>query len=177
MMDCSDIVTLIAAILALAGSILSLFIGTRLAVLKERRQLLWSKELNRFFDLEELAGDLVEFMGSYQAIPDDRAELAEKLKSLEQAAGRFARYPEVRQSVRDLHNTLGRMFVAKRDKKDNEDDVRKELDPAYRKFLTACDKVLKRKSWRKCITGASGKLASLAAYVLKVRRYGSKESP
>jgi hypothetical protein len=76
-MDGSEIVTLVAAILALAGSILSLFIG-------------------RFFDLEELAGELVEFMGSYRAIPDNRNELTEKLESLEQAAGRFARYPEVR---------------------------------------------------------------------------------
>jgi hypothetical protein len=95
-MDGSEIVTLVAAILALAGSILSLFIGTGLAIRKERRQLLWSKELDRFFDLEELAGELVEFMGSYRAIPDNRNELTEKLESLEQAAGRFARYPEVR---------------------------------------------------------------------------------
>jgi hypothetical protein len=52
--------------------------------------------------------------------------------------------PEVRQSVRDLHNTLGRMFVAKRDFEDDREKVRKELDPAYRKLLSACDKALKR---------------------------------
>jgi hypothetical protein len=143
-MDGSEIVTLVAAILALAGSILSLLIGTGLAIRKERRQLLWSKELDRFFDLEELAGELVEFMGSYRAIPDDRTELAGKLESLERADGRFARYPGVRQSVRDLHNTLGRMFVAKRDAEDDREEVRKELDPAYRKLLAACDKALKR---------------------------------
>ena len=49
-------VTLIASILALVGSLLTILVGTRLTLLKERRQLLWSKELERFLALEELAG-------------------------------------------------------------------------------------------------------------------------
>ncbi len=138
-----DKVTLAAALIALAGSILSLFISTRLAVLKERRQLLWSKELDRFFQLEELAGDLVEFLGAYRPIPDDRTESFQRFDALERAAGRFGRYPEVRQAIRDLHNVLGRMFAAKRDSEDNR-EIRQELDPAYRKLLRACDKVLAR---------------------------------
>lgn len=158
-MGTSDIATLIAAILALAGSILSLFISTQLAVWKERRQLLWSKELDRFFELEELAGELVEFMGSYRAIPDDRTELAEKMESLERSAGRFSRYPEVRQAIRDLHNTLSRMFEAKRDRKGGR-EVRKELDPTYRRLLAACDQ---GRGGGRCIT-TSGKRASRALY-------------
>ncbi len=146
-MDTSGIITLSAAIIALAGSILSLLISTVLAVRKERRQLRWSKELDRFFQLEELAGALIEDLGGYRPVPEDRAELSDKLSSLELAAGRFARYPEVRQAIRDLHNTLSRMFVAKRDSEDDR-EVRKELDPAFRKLLQACDAVLTNKGKR-----------------------------
>ena len=142
-MDYGNIVTLIAALIALAGSILSLFISTRLAVAKERRQLLWSKELDRFFLLEELAGELVEFLGSYRPIPDDRTELTKKFDSLGNAAGRFSRYPEVRQSIRDLDNVLKRLFADKCAREDDR-EARRELDPAYCKLLSACDKVMGR---------------------------------
>lgn len=144
-MSTSDVVTLAAAVLALAGSLVTVFLGTRLALRKEKRQLLWGKELDRFFALEELAGELVEFLGGYRPIPDDRTELAEKLDALERAGGHFARYPKVRQAIRDLHNTLNRMFVAKRDGKDDR-GVRAELDPAYCVLLAECDKVLKREA-------------------------------
>lgn len=142
-MSGSELVTLAAAVIALLGSVLSLYISTRLAVQKERRQLLWSKELDRFFELEQLAGELVEEMGSYQSIPDDRTSLARRLQALELAAGRFGRYPGVRQAIRDLHNTLSRMFAAKRDRYDDR-SVRTELEPAFRKLLAACDDVVGR---------------------------------
>jgi hypothetical protein len=139
----TEIVTLAAAVIALLGSILSLFISTSLAIQKERRQLLWAKELDRFFELEELAGDLVEELVSYRSALGDRTTLTQGFGALEQAAGRFGRYPEVRQAIRDLHNTLGRMFVAKRDRQ-NDQEVRGELDPTFRKLLAACDKVVGR---------------------------------
>jgi len=146
-MSNTETITLVAALIALLGSILSLFISTRLAIRKERRQLLWNKELDRFFALEELAGDLVEELGSYRPIPDDLSEFESKFEALARAAGRFSRYPEVRQAIRDLHNTLGRMFVAKRDHDDTR-EIRNELDPAFRKLLTACDTVTGRnKEW------------------------------
>jgi hypothetical protein len=142
-MNITEYVTLAAAGIALLGSILSLFISTRLAIQKERRQRLWAKELDRFFELEELAGDLVEELRGYRPIPEDRTTLTQRFAVLEQAAGRFSRYPEVRQAIRDLHNTLGRMFVAKRDDQ-NDQEVRAELDPTFRKLLAACDKVVGR---------------------------------
>jgi hypothetical protein len=64
-MSCTDVVTLIAAILAFAGSLLSVYLGTPLAIRKERRQLIWTIELQRLFRLEELAGSLVELVGTY----------------------------------------------------------------------------------------------------------------
>ncbi len=139
----TEFVTLAAAVIALLGSVLSLYISTRLAVQKERRQLLWSKELDRFFELEQLAGELVEELGSYRPIPEDRTSLESRFQALELAAGRFGRYPGVRQAIRDLHNTLGRMFAAKRDH-DDDRSVRTDLEPAFRKLLAACDDVVGR---------------------------------
>jgi len=69
--------------------------------------------------------------------------MVHKLEALERAAGRFGRYPEVRQTIRDLHNVLGRMSAAKHDSEDGR-ALREELNPAYRKLLQTCDKVLER---------------------------------
>lgn len=142
-MSGTEIIILVAALISLFGSVLSLYISTRLALKKERRQLLWSKELDRFFALEELAGDLVEELGSYRPIPQDLSSFTRKFAALESAAGRFGRYPEVRQAIRELHNTLGRMFAAKRDR-DDDRQVQSELEPAFRKLLSACDAVVGR---------------------------------
>lgn len=142
-MSGSEIVTLAAALVALLGSILSLYVATRLALRKERRQLLWSKEWDRLLVLEELAGDLVEEVGSHHGIPENTTALARRFDSLERAAGRFGRYPEVRQACRDLHNALARMFDGKREHEDVR-NIRKELEPAFRNLLTACDRVIGR---------------------------------
>jgi hypothetical protein len=135
-------VTLIAAIIALIGSLLTLLIGTRLTLLRERRQLLWSKELDRFFTLEELAGELAQDLASYRSL--DAATIAPRMEELHRAAGRFARYDQVRRSILQLHNTLGRMFVAKRDSSDEERELRGELDTHLKQLLNACDEITKR---------------------------------
>ena len=140
----TQLVTLAAAVIALLGSVLSLLISTSLAVHKERRQLLWSKELDRLFELEEMAGELVEELGSHRQFPADPTAMMNKLWALELAAGRFGRYPDVRQAIRSLTNVLHRMFVSKRDQADSE-RVRAELEPAYQKLLKACDNVVGRK--------------------------------
>jgi hypothetical protein len=139
----SEVITFIAALIAVAGSIISLFISTKLAIYKERRQLLWAKELERFFSLEEQAGELVEFTRGYGSVPKDRSKLGADLADLADSAGRFARYPEVCQAIRDLHNTLARALEDK--EAGNQDrEAHAELGPAYQKLLSACDKVLQR---------------------------------
>jgi len=138
-------VTLAAALISLAGSILSLFIASRLALQKERRQLLWSKELDRMFELEELAGGLAEDLGSYRPIPQDMTDLAARLLRLERAAGRFARYPDICQAIRDLHNALARVLDAKQHHEDYR-AIRDELGTTFRKLLDACDAVVGRKN-------------------------------
>src|SRR4051812_24216940 len=114
----ANYISLAAAVIALLGSLLALYIGSDLAIKKERRQLLWSKELDRVLELEESAGILVEQVGAHRGIPDDPSLLAERMSALEQAAGRFGRYPQVRHAVLDLHNVLGRLFSAKRGHED-----------------------------------------------------------
>jgi hypothetical protein len=127
-----QIVTLIASILALGGSLLTILVGTRLTLLKERRQLLWSKELERFLALEELAGQLVEELASHRTL--DRLIVGPRLEEYRQAAGRFARYDDVRRAILQLQNTLERMFAAKRDRNDDEEQIRSELDRDLKKF-------------------------------------------
>lgn len=138
----SQTVTLIASILALVGSLLTILVGTRLALLKERRQLLWSKELDRFLALEELAGQLVEELASYRTL--DRSNVGPRLEELQQAAGRFARYDDVRRATLQLQNTLGRMFAAKRDHTDDEQELRSELDRHLKQLLSVCDQITGR---------------------------------
>lgn len=138
-----ETITLLASVIALLGSLLSLFIGSSLAIRKERRQLMWSKELDRFFELEESVGILVEDLGSHKSIRDREEYLLQKLHQLSNDSGKFARYPDVRQSIRDTHNVLSRLYMAKRDSQD-EREVRSELEPAYRNLLKSCDTVVNR---------------------------------
>jgi pyrimidine deaminase RibD-like protein len=97
-----------------------------------------AKEPNRFFALEELAGQLVEELSSYR--PLDGTALVPWFDEFRRAPGRFVRYPEVRTAVLDLQNVLDRMFVAKRDREDGQSELRAELDAALKALLAACDR-------------------------------------
>jgi len=130
-------VTLIAPIIALVVSLITILWGTRLALFKERRQLLWSKELERFFASEERAGQLVEELASHRSL--DQSIVGPRLEEYRQDAGRFARYDDVRRAILQLQNTLERMFVAKRDHNDDEEKFRSELYRDLKKLLNACD--------------------------------------
>lgn len=66
------------------------------------------------------------------------------MEELQRAAGRFARYDQVRRAILQLHNTLGRMFVAKRDSSDDDRELRTELDRDLKRVLSACDEITKR---------------------------------
>lgn len=138
-------VTLIAAVFAAVGSVTSLLLNSRITLNRERRLVLWRKEVDRLIDLEELAGRMVEDIGSYRSLESIRDRIASEFEQLEAMAGRMARYPKVRQSVRDLHNVLGRLFADRRGHKDDK-QTRSELEPAYRVLLDACDGVLGQRS-------------------------------
>jgi len=138
-------ITLIAAIIAAIASIMTLLLNSRLTLDREQRLVLWRKEVERIVELEELAGKLVEDIGSYRALDGMSDRLSSQFQQLDAMAGRLACYPQVRQAVRDLGNVLGRLFVDRRDKQDDR-ETRKELEPAYRALLDACDGVLGKRS-------------------------------
>jgi len=138
-------VTVIAAIVAASGSIATLLLNSRLTLDREQRLVLWKKEVERIIALEELAGKLVEDIGSYRAIDATSDRLSNQFQQLEAMAGRLARYPQVRRAVRDLSNILGRLFIDRRDRQDDR-EARKELEPACRALLDACDGVLGKRS-------------------------------
>ena len=134
-------VTLIAAVIAAGVSVASLLLNSRITLDRERRLVLWRKEVDRLIEVEELAGKLVEDIGGYRALESLRDRVAAELDQREAMAGRMARYPKVRQAARNLHNIVGRLFADRRDHRDDR-EVRRELEPAYRALLDACDSVL-----------------------------------
>ncbi len=141
LLEAPQTVTLIAPIIALVVSLLTILWSTRLALVKERRQLLWSKELDRFFALEERAGQLVEELASHRAFDQS---IGPKLEEFGQDAGRFTRHDDVRRAILQLQNTLNRMFVAKRNHDNDQENLRSELDRDLKKLLNACDHVTGR---------------------------------
>ena len=134
-----ETVTLIAAVLSLLGSIVVVFLGMTLALKKERRQLRWSKELDRLFALEELAGVLTSELSGYRAVVPET--LIPKLEELNIAAGRFSRHDELRRAILTLHNTLSRMLVAKASHADEVETMRAELVTHLADLLRRCDEV------------------------------------
>lgn len=93
-------------------------------------------------ELEQLAGQLVEELASYR--PLDQSMVAPKMVEYRQAAGRFARYDNVRRAILQLQNSLDRMFAAKRDRNDDEENLRSELDRDLKKLLSVSDQVTER---------------------------------
>lgn len=143
----SEEATLIAALIAAASSLFTLFLTSRLTYDRERRQALVRKEIDRMFSVEELAGELAETVGLYRKVWSgiDETRLHALFMEIEAVAGRMARYPHVRQALRDVNNVCQRLFVAKRDHQD-EREVRAELDPALLKLHDAVDAVLGRRA-------------------------------
>jgi len=106
---------------------------------------IWRKEVDRLIELEELAGRLVEDIGSYKALETVCARVDVPLEQLEAMGGRLARYPKVRQSARELVMTLKTLLYERRKHMDDREE-RANLEPAYRALLEACDEVLGKRS-------------------------------
>ncbi len=142
----TKIATLIAAAIAAVASLASLFLNSRLTFDRERRQTLFRNEIDRLFAVEELAGSAMELIASYAPVEAKRQRVAELLVELDEFAGRLARYPDVRQPVRDLSNTCKRLYDA-RSQKEDERPIRAELEPAYTVLISAVDRVVRPTSF------------------------------
>ena len=136
-------VTLIAALIAALTSIVTLGLNTRLAILKEKRMLLWQKELDRLLELEETAGVAQEIALSYASAEVLEKEFPPLHDQLRHAAGRFGRYPELSQALRDLNHACA-VTVAEKVKSGDSREWQEKIKPAYQKFLNACDAITKR---------------------------------
>ena len=144
-----DLLILATAAIAAAASIISIFVNIHLSKKKERSNRLWEKELERFFDLEERVGVLVENLMAFRCREDsERHSYYQQQQYLASAIGRFRRYPKVLQSLRKLQNDASWYFSQdmKHETKKEFEEARNNLEGSYREFLQACDSVLERKS-------------------------------
>ena len=132
-------ITLISSIIGPFVTIGGVYLTSTFAFNRERKLVSWKREIERFLELEELVGALVEQIGGYA---QDAAEIVESMGRLAAAAGRFRRYKAVKQSLRDLHNCLGRLIDDKRTHRNEEVATRNELETQFESFLIACDSVI-----------------------------------
>jgi gas vesicle protein len=127
----------------LCGSIISIvgsIILHRLSAKKERQQQILQKELDRLYQLEEQAGEITEWAGSWQ-LSHDSLELRERFKKFMISAGTFRKYPKLKQAIRDLNQHA---MILTSDKI-NHVDIRKlskELEDKYAVFITECKAVI-----------------------------------
>lgn len=142
--------TVIAAGIAAVASVTTLFLNTKLSESREKRRLLWERELERFFELEEAAGRLVQDLLAFRFNDADAREVAEeKREFLHAAGGRFRRYPDVAGALGELHHCSGWYITQGLECKTREEfeEARTDLDRAYRELLFASDAVLSRHPW------------------------------
>jgi len=124
------------------GNIAIQLLAHLLSTRKERQQQILKKELDRLFEVEELAGRVTEIVGSYRANQDITLPL--EIDALLYQAGRFRRYPKLKQALRDLHNCAARLLSESQKQEDNR-ETRKEIEKKYDAFLKACDEVIGRR--------------------------------
>ena len=112
----------LGVIIGAATTILGNIILHRLDAKKERRQEVLKRELDRLYNLEEMAGEITEWAGSHQL--DHKSEdLRNRFHGFMIAAGTFRKYPNLKQAIRDL-NQYAMILV---------DDKNKHRDPRKRR--------------------------------------------
>lgn len=141
-----DYAAIIVACLAAAVSIVNLTLSTRLSEGRERRKVLWERELDRFSELEDTAGRLVEDLLSYNIRSDtERSAALEKLQVLRGATGRFLRYPAIAAALRDVIHSAG-WYISqdmKHETKEQFEEARKDVTTSFSKLISAIDETLK----------------------------------
>ncbi len=135
-----------AAGISIVSSVVGLVINSWLTQRRERRQQVWKTEINRIVDLEERAGQMVEWSGSYHPLKIVRDKVADDLTRLQSDAGRFRRHKGIMQAIRDLQIGLSCLLDDRLydDDKLRDRDWRQtssEVNARYDKLLSECDKV------------------------------------
>jgi hypothetical protein len=138
-----EVVTLIAALIAALTSIITLGLNTRLAILKEKRMILWENELNRLLKLEELVGVVREIAKSFHVKEEMEKRFQPIHKQLEVAAGEFGRYRDLSKCVRDVAHACA-VIVSLKNESDDYREWQENLEAHYKDFIQKCDKITKR---------------------------------
>lgn len=113
-----------------------------------RSDLIFEKRVDRLFQVEELAGHLTEFLGSYRSLNTELENLHDEYRQIERMNGSFRRYPEVTQAVRRFRNRAGRILSeggrTEILDREEQDEAVEELDEAFDALTDAIDEVLDR---------------------------------
>lgn len=135
-MACNLLGTLLGGVLAIVAAGLTQVLIAR----RERKQQVLIRQLDRFLALEELVGEVVEMVQSYQ--PKMKGEvLRDKLQKLAVQAGTFHRFQKVSQAIRDLHHCASVLWSQDQRHEDDR-ETRKELEEKRGAFVKACDEAL-----------------------------------
>ena len=141
-----DYTAIIVACVAASVSIVSLVWSTRLNEGRDRRKVLWERELNRFSELEDTAGRLVEDLLSYNIRSvQGRSAALEKLQVLQGATGRFLRYPSIASALRDVSHSAG-WYISQdmeHETRAEFEEVRNDVTASFGKLIAAIDETLK----------------------------------
>ncbi|OQY01070.1 MAG: hypothetical protein B6I26_05580 [Desulfobacteraceae bacterium 4572_130] len=114
----------------------------KMANLKHSLSLKFEKE-KEITELEMLAGEITEWAGTYQ-LDLQSDELNKKLDDFIKKAGRFRRYPKLKQAIRDLHNRCSILIYSRNKNKHKlEQDMRDQVENMHKKLITEIDKILK----------------------------------
>lgn len=138
---------IVVACIAAAVSIVTLVLTTRLTEARERRKVLWERELLRFSEIEEVAGRLVDDLMRFHIREENEKKLAyEKLQFVRTASGRLLRYKEVSQALRELENAAG-WYISedmRHETKLEYEKARLDVQMAFDNLVAACDRTLKK---------------------------------
>jgi hypothetical protein len=131
------VVGFIGVLIGAVSTVLGNIILHRLGAKKERQQEVLRRELDRLYNLEEMAGEITEWAGSWQ-LEQKSPELRERFHKFMVAAGTFRKYPKLRQAIRDLNQHA---MILTSDKTSNEirhkDAINgsRELEEKYEAFI------------------------------------------
>ncbi|RJG12604.1 hypothetical protein D3879_04770 [Pseudomonas cavernicola] len=128
-------VALIGLAGAVVGSVFTMFgnfVMHLLSSKKEVRMKILSKELERLYALEESVGIFVEEVGSYKEI--DRIKITSLASQIDDFAGKFRRYKNLMQAIRDI-SQYGKILAAEKTTNPSAQPERKELEEKYSAFV------------------------------------------
>jgi hypothetical protein len=141
-----DYTAIIVACIAAAVSIINLFWSMHFNEKREQRKVLWERELNRFSELEDTAGRLIEDILSYRIRTESELSIAnKKLQILRAATGSFLRYPNIASALRDVTHSSA-WYIAqdmRHETRAEFEDAQNSVKTSFEKLVTAIDEALK----------------------------------